>query len=375
MSSDQQIGETKITETNPTTTGTNETVETPKAVKTKTEVPETQPETPKSVCEIAVEEFATKFLDFDCDVNDPNQKLDDYMIQAIVEAEESQRMLFEEKAAYNDKLSLEKRREIVEYRVGELDQEQLKQLQKSLLQKFKAVCKSMNDALERKQMQLSGLNTMQRLALFFIGKAHGENSDMDKNCMNLLEHNDIMQECYKNGYADVITQISSKPLTNRHLNTIQNPIMKLVDCFKKADEDSFSNDTEWMPKNGHLGTFLTICLVLLKCLRRLSQLWKTDTYDVFGDSPDAISSGVEQEMSAVIKEAYLKQSKSDPATAVDDYLVFCRIMERRVTTILQGVVLKWHQLAHKARLHCSKLAASKQNVAVRHDMCSSIKSQ
>lgn len=328
--------------------------------------PESLPVQKKDICDIAVDAFNDRYLNFDCNTNKMNpEELESYVIDIIIDAENA-------KETSNGQ-NLEKRRENLRNTLSKLSSEEFATLKEKIVQKFTTCCKDLHKALVEKQLNskmLRGLTVTQRLALFNLGIAHGENSEWDIQNTQIIEHLTIMDDQnYKKAYYDVIKSISQKPLTNRWFATNHNPVMDLVEAFKKADEkfilDSSSKD--WNVINGHLGTFMKVFLVLLECLRRFSNLFKTDTSDLFqassaADKDNADSktetseknsapTWLQQEMSEILNEAW--KDLPDKYSNVT-FQVFCRIMERRVTTLMQGVVLKYHQLLHKTRVHQSK---------------------
>lgn len=252
---------------------------------------------------------------------------------------------------------------------------------------FGETCFRVCEAVHANRLTLQTLSSVETAAMFFVGKAHGEGSEIDQVCEWFIHVTNALGKHFPDGFSGIVKSMSKKILSKRHLHTIVGDMERLFDTMADLDrkhaKESRDEGEELQPCP-NTGVVLNMLVTVLGCLRKLSKLWRSDLSDVksnvrkeFFNNMMSTNEGknksggdegegdvtsrtrwLEIEMSKTIKNAFNSLSSTDANEAVDDYLVFCRLLERRMSVVTHMFAVRCERLCNQIE-RSAKPAATK----------------
>lgn len=204
---------------------------------------------------------------------------------------------------------------------------------------FARACEESLSMLKGNTTPLRTLSIVERAALFSLGSTCGGGEDVGQRAACVLTNDTAWSQHFEEGFIGLVKHVGSKPLANRHLSTLCDPIMKLMFHLYELDQaemrrNSDKNTGNVLVKGDYTEAMILCCRLLLHCLKNRHK--KRGWYLKSGES--AHRNPTIQAVFKLVTASFESLSSSDPYDSLDNFETFCSIMERRMVVITEYLV-------------------------------------
>lgn len=204
---------------------------------------------------------------------------------------------------------------------------------------FAKACEESLSMLKGNTTPLRTLSIVERAALFSLGSTCGGGEDVGQRAACVLTNDTAWSQHFEEGFAGLLKHVGSKPLANRHLSTLCDPIMKLMFHLYELDQaetrrNSSKKTESVFVKGEYTEAMILCCRLLLHCLKNRNK--KKGWYLKSGEP--AHHNPTIQAVFKLVTASFESLSSSDPYDSLDDFETFCSIIERRMVVITEYMI-------------------------------------